>query len=224
MDILLSLLQVHFTMRRKLSIEISAGFLDAFGSSDPAFLLPKKGAIKYARYNQFLSCRRFTAPGCGSPAFFFEWKRLFSPCRFLRYEGTGFFVFRRSVCPFKKGAVICASGESGEGAVFRPNTNNRNFKEETNEESNCNRTGRDYITLGTIGDTLFESVTDKVGKLISSKLPRNYSSFAGDVYEKNPNATRTEIYERMQRAIRTNQFISDVVSVGFDVLRNCLPY
>ena len=41
-----------------------------------------------------------------------------------------FSIFRRSVCPFKKGAVICATGESGEGAVFRPNINNHNFREE----------------------------------------------------------------------------------------------
>lgn len=80
------------------------------------------------------------------------------------------------------------------------------------------------ITLGTVFDTAFEKVADKVGAYISSKMPRNYSSYAGDFYVNKPNATREQVLSSMQRAIRTNRYIADIVSTGIDVVRSCLPY
>ena len=80
------------------------------------------------------------------------------------------------------------------------------------------------IGLGTVFDAAFEKVADKVGAYIDSKMPRNYSSYAGAFYDKNPNATREQVLSSMQRAIRTNRYIADVISTGIDVVRSCLPY
>ena len=80
------------------------------------------------------------------------------------------------------------------------------------------------VGLGTIIDTGFEMVSNKVGDFIKSKMPQNYSSYANAARKSNPNLTREQIYGNMQRSIKVNRFATKASSIGFDFVRSFLPY
>ena len=80
------------------------------------------------------------------------------------------------------------------------------------------------VGLGTVLDAGFEKASDKVTGFISSKMPHNYSSYAHTARQANPDLTREQIYRSMQRSIRLNQAVSEVTSVGLDIIRTTLPY
>ena len=80
------------------------------------------------------------------------------------------------------------------------------------------------VGLGTVLDVGFEKVSDKAADFISSKMPKNYSSYAHTARQSNPNLTREQIYRSMQRSIRCNRFASKAVSIGFEIVRSTLPY
>ena len=80
------------------------------------------------------------------------------------------------------------------------------------------------IGIGTIIDTGFEIITNKVTDAISSKIPHNYSSYAHSARQKNPSLSYNQIKQNMQRSIRLNRFASDAFGFGMDVFRASLPY
>lgn len=80
------------------------------------------------------------------------------------------------------------------------------------------------VVRGTVLDAGFEKVSDKAADFISSKMPRNYSSYAHVARQKNPNLTREQIYRSMQRSIRFNRVASKAVSIGLDIVRSIFPY
>lgn len=80
------------------------------------------------------------------------------------------------------------------------------------------------VGLGTILDVGFEKVTDKVVDFISSKEPKNYSSYAHKVCTNKSNMSREQILVRMRRSIRINRALSEVTEVAFGFGRACLPY
>jgi len=80
------------------------------------------------------------------------------------------------------------------------------------------------IALGTVLDSSFEKISDKVVGAIKSKSPKNYSSYANYARKSNPNMTKEQIYRSMQRSIRFNRVATNAVSYGFDVFRTVLPY
>ena len=80
------------------------------------------------------------------------------------------------------------------------------------------------IGLGTVLDFGFENMSNKVTDFISSKAPRNYSSYAHTARQSNPSLTRQQIYTSMQRSLRVNRFVSKSVAVAFDMTRAVIPY
>ncbi len=80
------------------------------------------------------------------------------------------------------------------------------------------------IGIGTALDVGFEKVSDSVSDFISSKSPKNYSSYAHTARQSNSSLTREQIYRSMQRSIRFNRVVSKASSVGFDIVRSVLPY
>ena len=80
------------------------------------------------------------------------------------------------------------------------------------------------VGVGTVIDIAFEKTSHKVTDYISSKMPRNYSSYAHTARQSNPNLTREQITQKMQRCIRLNRTTSKATSIGFDIVRNLLPY
>ena len=63
------------------------------------------------------------------------------------------------------------------------------------------------VGLGTVLDAGFEKASDKAIDFISSKMPKNYSSFAHTARQSKPNLTREQIYRSMQRSIRVNRAV-----------------
>ena len=80
------------------------------------------------------------------------------------------------------------------------------------------------VGLGTVLDAGLGKASDKVAGFISSKIPRNYSSYAHSARQSNPSLTREQIYQSMQRSIRFNRAASKAASIGFDIIRAMLPY
>lgn len=79
------------------------------------------------------------------------------------------------------------------------------------------------VGVGTVLDVGFETVSNKTVNFISSKQPRNYSSFAHKARQSNANLTREQIYHSMQRSIRFNRFISKSAAFGFGIAREQFP-
>ena len=80
------------------------------------------------------------------------------------------------------------------------------------------------IGLGTVLDVGFEKASDKASDLITSKMPKNYSSYAHVARQSNSSLTREQIYRSMQRSIRSKRVASKAIAVSFDVVRSALPY
>ena len=80
------------------------------------------------------------------------------------------------------------------------------------------------IGLGTLLDSGFEKLSNSAVNFINSKTPQTYSEYAHTARQSNPNLTRQQIYQSMQRSIRFGRVASNAVSRGFDIIRSSLSY
>ena len=80
------------------------------------------------------------------------------------------------------------------------------------------------VALGTVVDTSVEKVTSTASKYVSSKLPKNYSSYAGQQYKKKPKITQQQIRQNMSRSIRWGTRISNCINFICNVFRSVLPW
>ena len=80
------------------------------------------------------------------------------------------------------------------------------------------------VAFGTVVDTGMGKVTGKVDKYIESKMPRNYSSYAGKQYKKNPGITQQQIRKNMGRSVRWGTRISNSFNFIADTFRSLLPW
>ena len=79
------------------------------------------------------------------------------------------------------------------------------------------------VAVRTVTDLWFEKITGKIDSIISSKTPKNYSSYAHAARKTNPNLTREQIYRSMQRTIKFSRGISKASSIGLDIVRTVIP-
>ena len=79
------------------------------------------------------------------------------------------------------------------------------------------------VASGTVTDLAFGKLTGKIDSIISSKTPKNYSSYAHAARKTNPNLTREQIYRSMQRTIKFSRGISKASSIGLDIVRTVIP-
>ena len=80
------------------------------------------------------------------------------------------------------------------------------------------------IAAGTVLDVGFEKLSDTASDIISKKTPQNYSSYAHKARQANPEMSKTQITDSMQRSIRHYRRLSKAIAIGLDVGRTCLPY
>ena len=80
------------------------------------------------------------------------------------------------------------------------------------------------IVVSSAVDVIGEKVTTKVERAIGNLSPRNYSSYAGRQYKKNPGITQSKIRKKMRRVIRTVRTAKAVTSAGINITRRLLPY
>jgi len=80
------------------------------------------------------------------------------------------------------------------------------------------------VVFGTVIDAGMEKVTNRVTKYIESKMPRNYSSYAGKQYKKNSRITQQEIRQNMSRAVRWGNRISNSFGFVIGAIRGTLPW
>lgn len=80
------------------------------------------------------------------------------------------------------------------------------------------------VALGTVVDTSVEKVTSTASKYVSSKLPKNYSSYAGQQYKKKTKITQQQIRRNMSRSIRWGTRISNCINFICNVFRSVLPW
>ena len=76
------------------------------------------------------------------------------------------------------------------------------------------------IAFGTVADTGIEKVASGVKKYVSSKTPKNYSSYANQKYKKNPNISRQQIQTGAARSIRWGRRIGNALSSGVNFIMN----
>ncbi len=142
---------------------------------------------------------------------------------------TGLEVFKptSSVGEYIAAGVTALIPGSGLGGAFVRNvvTEGIRMTETVIKGDNININGSlKNIVTGTILDTSFERMSDKVTDWIGSKSPKNYSSYAHTARKSKPSLTRQQIYRSMRRSIRFNRVATKTASVAFDVARACLPY
>ena len=69
-----------------------------------------------------------------------------------------------------------------------------------------------------------EKVTSSVTKHIESKMPRNYSSYAGQQYKKKPRITQKQIRQNMSRSVRWGTRISNCFIFIANAVRSVFPW
>ena len=79
------------------------------------------------------------------------------------------------------------------------------------------------VVIGTFVDSAVEKATSKLVNDIESRVPQNYSTYAGAQYKANPLITKEEIIVKMRRSIRWNRRISKGVEFLINVIRSALP-
>lgn len=80
------------------------------------------------------------------------------------------------------------------------------------------------VAFGTAIDTGMKKVTSSVTKYIESKMPGNYSSYAGQQYKKNPGITQQQIRQSMSRSVRWGTGISNCFNFIANAVRSALPW
>ncbi len=80
------------------------------------------------------------------------------------------------------------------------------------------------VAFGTVIDTGMEKVTSSVTKHIESKMPRNYSSYAGQQYKKKPRITQKQIRQNMSRSVRWGTRISNCFIFIANAVRSVFPW
>lgn len=93
-----------------------------------------------------------------------------------------------------------------------------------NGESNSLSGSIGKIALGTVVDTEMKKVASGVSSYINSKTPKNYSSYAGQQYKKNPDITQQQIRENMSRAKRWGNRLSSCFSFVIDVVKSAVRF
>lgn len=80
------------------------------------------------------------------------------------------------------------------------------------------------VAFGTVIDTGVDKVTDGVTKYIKTKMPRNYSSYAGQQYKKNPGITQQQIRQNMSKSVRLGTRISNCFNFIANAVSSALPW
>ena len=116
---------------------------------------------------------------------------------------------------------------SGFGAALARNTVTEGIKSVEKvirgEEVNIGQSAVNIVVSSAV-DVIGEKVTAKVEQALDNLSPRNYSSYAGKQYKKNPGITQSKIRKKMRRVIQTVQIAKAVTSTGINITRSLLPY
>ena len=80
------------------------------------------------------------------------------------------------------------------------------------------------VAAGTVLDVGFEKISDEAVEYISSKAPKNYSSYAHDVRQTDSSLTVEQVRVLMRRSARANRCIIKIVVGAIEITRVCMPY
>ena len=146
---------------------------------------------------------------------------------FLRERGTDIFEVRSSAGEYLAAGITALIPGSGFGGAFARNIVTEgivSIERHIKGESNDLTKSAIKVAFGTGTDMIMENVINETTKYVSSKMPKNYSSYAGVQYKKNPSITPVQIRQSMSRSIRWGNRISKGVVIVFNLLRSVLPW
>ena len=142
-------------------------------------------------------------------------------------RGTDIFEVRSSAGEYLAAGITALIPGSGFGGAFARNIVTEgivSIERHIKGESNDLTKSAIKVAFGTGTDMIMENVINETTKYVSSKMPKNYSSYAGVQYKKNPSITPVQIRQSMSRSIRWGNRISKGVVIVFNLLRSVLPW
>lgn len=143
-------------------------------------------------------------------------------------KGVDIFKPTSTIGEYISAGVTALIPGSGRGAAFLRNCVSEGIK--TVEKYINNSKKRTFIesalmiALGTATDVKVEKLIKKTQKYIRSKGPKNYSSYAGKQYKKNPRMTKKEIEEKMAHSVRWGNRLSNGVEFVMSSMRGAMPW
>ena len=91
-------------------------------------------------------------------------------------------------------------------------------------ESNSLGTSLGRIAIGSILDVGFDRVAAKAKNFVSSKAPRNYSSYAGKQYKLHPGISQQKVVQKLRRIVKVEKSVKKGIDFIFSAARNALSW